>query len=347
MATKTKSRDGAQNQHYVPKLVLRNFLSNEVKEQVTVFDKKTGKIFRPNIAGVMAERRFYDFQVSPEYIASFEQTAGRLEDALLPTYRRILEERRLNHSAEEQARLAMLVAFQFLRTRQQRDRFVEVQELIRTKLEQMGGRIEDLDGYEPMTEDRLKHQHASFIIDAIKQYTNLIGSKHMMLISAAPDRDFYISDNPVVLHNDQDFGPYGNLGLGVRGIQIYLPLSHDLMLACLCPTILKGAVEQLEENLDQVRATLLPLVMAGKITGDEMRNQVAFIEERGSRVRGWWQRYLDGVADESNDHNMDFYNSLQMAQSRQFVISRHEDFKLSKRFMADFPDHKPSFLRMD
>lgn len=346
MATKIKSKDSAQNQHYVPKLILRNFLSNEAKEQVTVFDKKTGKTFTPNIAGIMAERRFHDFQVSEEYIASFEQTAGRVEDAILPTYRRILKERRLNHSAEEQAHLAMLVAFQFLRTRRQRDRFVEMEEMISAKLTQLGGKLEDLEGYEPLTEDRLKHQHTSFIVDAIKEFTNLIGGKHMMLISAAPGRDFYISDNPVVLYNDQDFGPNGNLGLGVRGIQIHLPLSHDLMLACLCPTILNGAIEQLDKNLNEVRAALLPLVMEGRITGEQMREQVAIIEEKGSRIRGWWQRYMDGVADEASDENMDFYNSLQLSQSRQFVISKNEDFVLANRFIADFPSHKPAGLRI-
>ncbi len=33
----------AQNQHYVPDFILRHFLSNEKKEQVTVFQKPTGK----------------------------------------------------------------------------------------------------------------------------------------------------------------------------------------------------------------------------------------------------------------------------------------------------------------
>jgi len=347
MATSTKSKQAAQNQHYVPKLVLRHFLSNEAKEQVTVFDKKTGQTFTPNIAGVMAERRFHDFQISEEYISSFEQTAGRVEDALLPTYRRILNERRLNRSGKEQAHLAMLVAFQFLRTRRQRDRFVEMEQIIGAKLERMGGKLEDLDGYEPLTEDRLKHQHATFIVDGIKEFTNIIGHKHIMLMDAAPGRDFYISDNPVVLHNDEDFGPYGKLGLGVRGIQIYLPLSHDLMLACLCPTILNGAVEQLDKNLNEVRAALLPLVVAGRITGEQMRAQVAIIEEKGSRIRGWQQRYLDGVPDQGNNENMDFYNSLQMSQSRQFVISKNEDFALARRFMADFPGHKPVGPRID
>lgn len=347
MTTKIKSKGGAQNQHYVPKLMLRNFLSNEDKEQVSVFDKKTGNVFTPNIAGIMAERRFHDFQVSEEYIASFEQTAGRVEDALLPTYRRILDERRLNHTAEEQAHLAMLVAFQFLRTRRQRDRFVEADEVIGAKLEQMGGKLEDLEGYEPLTEDRIKHQHIGFIVEAIKEFTDLISSKHMMLMSSPQGRDFYISDNPVVLHNDQDFGPYGNLGLGVRGIQIYLPLSHDLLLACFCPSILNGAVEQLEKNLNEVRAALLPLVMAGSITAEQMRAQIALIEQKGGGIRAWWQRYMDGVPNESKDTNMDFYNSLQMSQSRKFIISKNEDFALAERFLAEFPDHKPSGFRIN
>lgn len=345
MATKTKEKGGAQNQHYVPKLILRNFLSNEAKERVTVFDKKTGKTFTSNITGIMAERRFHDFQVSEEYVASFEQTAGRFEDALLPTYRRVLEERRLNHSAQEQAHLAMLVAFQFLRTRRQRDRFVEMEEMIGEKLERMGGRIEDLEGYEPLTEDRLKYQHATFIIEAIKELTNLIGGKHMMLMAPAPNRDFYISDNPVVLHNSEDFGPYGNLGLGVRGIEIYLPLSHDLLLACLCPSILEGAIERLDASLNEVRSKLLPLVIEGRITGAQMKAQVDLLENKGSRIRAWRKRYVDGMPEQSSDDNMDFYNSLQLGQSRQFVISKSEDFDLARRFMADFPDHKPAKLK--
>ena len=51
----------AQNQHYVPQFILRQFLSNQKKEQVTVFDKKTGKIFITGIRNIMAERRFNNF----------------------------------------------------------------------------------------------------------------------------------------------------------------------------------------------------------------------------------------------------------------------------------------------
>jgi hypothetical protein len=40
----------------------------------------------------------------------------------------------------------------------------------------------------------------------------------------APD-SLYISDNPITLFNQKNFGFYGNLGLRCPGIEIYLPLS--------------------------------------------------------------------------------------------------------------------------
>jgi len=47
-------------------------------------------------------------------------------------------------------------------------------------------------------------------------------------------RSFYLGDNPVLaLNNTRDFGPYGNIGLAVPGIEIYLPLTSDLLAVCM------------------------------------------------------------------------------------------------------------------
>lgn len=51
-------------------------------------------------------------------------------------------------------------------------------------------------------------------------------------------------DNPVVMKNSNDFGAYGNLGLAVRGIKIYLPLSSTLMLTMYCPSIREQMASQ-------------------------------------------------------------------------------------------------------
>lgn len=116
----------AQNQHYVPKFILRNFLSDPAKEQVHVFSKKRGKGFTTSIKNVMAERRFHDFQVSENYLASFEDSVGKIEDMVLPAYREVVKNKRLDVSPEQKASLSVFVAFQMLRTRAQRDQFKEV-----------------------------------------------------------------------------------------------------------------------------------------------------------------------------------------------------------------------------
>ena len=75
--------NGAQNQHYVPKFLLRKFLSNAQNEQVSVYDKHSDKGFTTSIANIMAERRFNDFVIN-EWRGTFEETAGRIEDQIIP-----------------------------------------------------------------------------------------------------------------------------------------------------------------------------------------------------------------------------------------------------------------------
>ena len=74
-------------------------------------------------------------------------------------------------------------------------------------------------------------------------------SKAWYLLETRPEHPFYVSDNPVVLENRNDFGVYGNIGLAVPGIQIYLPLSSTLMLAMYCPSIREQKVREKQHLL--------------------------------------------------------------------------------------------------
>jgi hypothetical protein len=69
----------AQNQHYVPKFILRQFLTDETKEHVYVYDKHEDKIFVTAIMNIMAESRFHDFSVE-QWTASFEPAASRISE---------------------------------------------------------------------------------------------------------------------------------------------------------------------------------------------------------------------------------------------------------------------------
>ncbi len=120
----------AQNQHYVPKFVLRNFLSEESKERVSVYDKKDDRTFTTSINNIMAERRFNDFQFD-EYIVSFELIASKIEGTVLPRYRAIVQAQTLERTPEERADLAFFIAFQFLRVKAMREMYVDLEEAVK------------------------------------------------------------------------------------------------------------------------------------------------------------------------------------------------------------------------
>jgi hypothetical protein len=96
-----------QNQHYVPKFILRNFLSNEAKEQVSVYDKHGDRTFTTAIRNIMAEKRFHDF-IFDDWIVSFEPIASKIEHIILPRYSKIIETRHLQCTPEERADLSFL-----------------------------------------------------------------------------------------------------------------------------------------------------------------------------------------------------------------------------------------------
>jgi hypothetical protein len=163
------------------------------------------------------------------FIASFEPVAGRAEDAVLPTYRAVLKERRLDGTPTQKAALAFLVAFQLLRTKAHRDRWKSIEEATVKMVKAHGGKMQDVKGWEPETEDTLKRNHLLSIQGALSEFTAIIAGKDFVLAEPAEGRTFYLGDNPVVMANSRDFGPYGNLGLAVLGIEIYMPLAADLL----------------------------------------------------------------------------------------------------------------------
>jgi hypothetical protein len=72
-----------------------------------------------------------------------EIQTGIIENLLLPTYRAVLERGKLDGSPEEKAALLAFMAFQFTRTRAQRDLFDTMEAHLNDQLVKMGASIED------------------------------------------------------------------------------------------------------------------------------------------------------------------------------------------------------------
>lgn len=335
----------AEKQHYVPQFILRQFLCNQAKEQVAVYDKHEDTSFVTSIKNIMAERRFNDFAID-DGLLSFEPIAGLIESKVAPHYQRIVETRQLDRTDGERAALAVLVAFQFVRTKAHRELRKDFAEQAKKTVEAMGASMEQVEGWQPLTEDRLKEHHLIGIYDSLTEFAGLIGAKDFLLSSSARDRAFYLGDNPVCLHNSNDFGAYGNLGVAVPGIEIYLPLSADLMLCAWCPSILNGIRKNLADVKPQ-RAEALRRVIRREISGDTMREFMKELGASEARLQARLDAFEEGTAPVSSLENMDFYNSLQMVFAHRYVICPQADFELARRHNKEFPNlrkgKKPKF----
>lgn len=330
----------AENQHYVPKFILRQFLSDKKREQVSVFDKHTERTFVTSIKNMMAERRFNDFTFDDEWIASFEPIACAAEDQVLPSYRKVLKDRRLDNSPEQKADLAIMLAFQLLRTKAARDQWQSIEEAIVKKVKESGGRMQDVKGWEdwqPMTEDRLKREHLLSIQDTIRDYAQIIAAKDFVLAEPSRGRSFYLGDNPVCLANARDFRPYGNLGLAVQGIEIYMPLASDLMLCAWCPSIIEGQKATLKRAKETREAEAVARVMRGELSAAGMKHLLDRVKATERPVEELLSAAAEGHPVSSSDDNMDYYNSLQTSYAYRYVVCQQGDFTLARKFNAENP----------
>lgn len=330
-----------QNQHYVPKFILRNFLGNEKKEQVHVFSKRDRKGFITSINNIMAERRFHDFQIGEHHIATFEAAVCEVEKMLLPAYRAVLESGKLSGTPEEKGALVTFIAFQYVRTRAQRDMFDQMMEQLGERIAEMGGRIEDMEGYVPPTDASRKLNHIEFIKKATGDFALALADKDLLLMRAAPGRSFYLSDNPVALHNDQPRdGLFGNLGLMCKGIQVYLPLSANLMLCAWCPSLIGEIRANDAAQKRDLAAFMLSPRLAAVPASDELEGMLNKLRPLRQRIERWIKAADEGKPLILAPENMDFQNSLQIANASNHVICKQADFALAQRFMKENPHHQ-------
>lgn len=327
----------AQNQHYVPQHLLRNFSQGD-RERVHVFDKHTGRSFTTSVRNVLAERRFNDFQLG-EFEVSAEPAMGKLEDMVIGALARVIEARSLaSLSTEERAHLCYLMAFQFLRTKHMRDNFQAINDGIVAKIEAMGGDPNEVRGFKPLDDNSLKAESVRFLVKALPEFAKTISLKVMLLMETSADRPFYLGDSPVVMSNSERIpGPFGNIGLGVRGIEIYMPLSATLVLGAWCPSIIEKFEQGRVEHATQRRQATMLMTLGRNIDRERMN---AFMEQANAideKIGNMLTTVKNGQPLNCDEDHLTHLNSLQVAFARRYVICPRADFDLARRMLRDDP----------
>lgn len=329
----------AEHQHYVPQLLLRGFLSqigNEAqKEQVRVFDLECKQSFPTSITNIMGERRFNEWWIDEDTIATIEPATNQIESELAPLIKTIRSEKRLNITPENIANLALLMAFQFIRTKKMRLMPERLNQQLFAHVKRMGLDPAKVDGLVDWDKDSLKLQHVKQQVENLAEFTKIMMDKVFFVMTPPVGKSFYIGDHPVVLHSDEKRrGVMAGLGIGVPFIQIYLPLSHDVLLCAYDRAVLGGLMRSRDEEMNRGTGEALKLLMQGKITAVQMKG---FVEEAKlyDAVGPLIDTIRAGRPVACDVEQVDAYNSLQVFHAHRFIVDPSGKFDVASEMIAE------------
>jgi hypothetical protein len=310
-----------KKQHTVPRFLLHYFgFGKNHKKKLFTYDKAAGRKFQQSVFDATTRNSFYNLKKHPESI-SMEPILASIESDAAPAIKRIIKERSLeNLTGDDKAKIAIFVMVQKGRSLNALKQVGHFTEIIVEKVRAMGGDpkdVEQLEGYDD--KDQEKDHFINMILEQGKLYPHLL-NKAWMLFETTETQPFYISDNPVTMHNDYDMKPYGSLGLEVKGIQVYLPLSSTLTLGFICPSI-----------FEEIANTRLQLQMLGP---QAIQNMTPEILEATTRSLKFLHDFENNNIRQLIEENVTFMNSLQVIYAEQYVFNKHDDFSLVEDMLS-------------
>jgi len=325
----------AENQHYVPKLLLRPHAFNQGcaknKEKVWCFDKLDDRIFPSNIRGVAASRKFYDLLIDGQAL-SLEPFVTGIEDAAAPAFQQIVSDGSLSGLSHQQRRaIAEFCAVQLVRTEATRVQRRNAMGSMKAALIARGVDplvLADLDSPDP---DQMKLLDLRTVFSAPSDFAGEFINKHWYLVSATTEEPFYIGDNPLVLDNELD--AQSGTGLQTPGVSISLPLTPTLGLGMVDPKL----VEEMRSDYRKVRR-----LRAQRIKRSIKRQRKGLVTEPAdgdfadtdSLYRDGLGQLLSGGLVPSDTRSTQRFNSLQTAFASRRVMSSSKDFSTARETVS-------------
>ena len=320
--------------HYVPKFVLENFAQSG---KLSIFDKHNFRQFKLPPYRAMGEKDFTNVRIG-DRLLSFENKFTSIENLAAPVIGRIVEQRSLTSlDPMDQATLHTFVVVQFLRSKRRRSDQAAIGLEIKRRWPEANLNPTH---NEIVDEEFEKFSSLEFAFSNLEEFTSILVPKHSYLLIKDCPGELYISDNPMVMHNNKKYGPYGNIGLAVPHIEIYYPLSADIVLAYMCPLTMRETEEvhykakkEVNSLISRMFMSPLGLSMADRIHIEESRAELRRAENYYAMIKN------DRVAAISSE-NLLFLNSLQIMNSFRYLACRTNDFTFATKALLEKPHWK-------
>lgn len=311
-----------KKQHTVPRFLLANFGRGNKKKQIYTYDKLNGKMYLQSVYNATTRNLFYNIEN-----ISIESILGTIENDASSVIRKIIDNKSIsNLTREEKEKISVFVLIQQSRTFNKLKSFEDMIEKFTNKLSSLGvsENIEE-ELFNMKQPSDIQQSFLEHILESVN-YLQFILNKDWILLETTEENQFYISDNPITLHNDNKSTFLGNIGLEVKGIQIHLPLSSTLTLAFYCSSIKKD----LEKSFYKVKNSIV--------------NQVVI--ERMKDIFELITAFHTGKSLSIDIKNVTFLNSLQVLYAEQYIFNNINEFSLIKDMIINNNDLKFQGTRM-
>jgi hypothetical protein len=315
--------------HYVPRFILEHFTQHG---KLSIFDKHTLRQFKLPAYRAMGEKDFTNVRIG-DSILSFENKFTYIENLAAPVVARIIEQRSLTSlTPMDQGTLHTFVIVQFLRSERRRLDQIAIGLEIKRRWPEV-----DL-GHGDMTHEELaKLSSLEFAFSKLDEFASLLVSKHSYLLIRNCPGELYISDNPMVMHNSKEYGPYGNIGIAVPHIEIYYPLSADIVLAYMCPLTMKETEEAHHAADTKVNSLFSRTFMSPQGISTSNKLQIEKSRDEIRRAKDYYAMLKNERFALINSESLLFLNSLQILSSFRYFASRTSYFSFSINVMSERP----------
>ena len=241
----------------------------------------------------------------------------KFEDATAPVVEEIRTRKSLRTLNEyKRIWLSGFTALQYVRTRAFSERSQDMMRQITHVVTQMSGGKLSKKLRKQLGVDAPGSEHEktlSTILGLVRPAVDELLKKTLVLYRSDGSLPFWIGDSPVSLQNtiNPGDGLRSNVGLGVPGIEVYLPISSELVLAHMCSSI---AV---------VSAAL-----------DEEARRMGFIH---AQARPYLQALQSGSPIVISKKDVQDQNALQLAYAERFVYSPIDNFEDARKILEETP----------
>ena len=338
-----KMTTDVKKQHTVPRFLLDKFSfeTSGKRNRLFTFDKLNEKVFEQTVFNATTMNSFYNFVDDPASI-SLEPVLGVYEDQAAPLIKKIVEEKSISWlSEEDKYKIAEFIAVQQSRTHtrlQLIERMASVLDIRLTQMHPSSEKVETGFGTEGLN-DR-KNIFLNGIVSQ-EEVISIFLEKSWILFETTKENPFFISDNPVTLYNSINMGVYGNLGIALEGIEIYIPLSSTITLGLICPSVAKLKTQESVKILNKpnVIVDLFNALDASQkklVLDDAGQTETEFLQavKNLNSCIEMAESFEDGSSYLIQDEKLKHLNSLQVAQSERYVFSTIDDFEVVQKMIA-------------